>query len=181
MTSPINFDNVTSQELKKFIFYFNNESSLYTSKELARADSSIITALALLKPKYTFMFMQCIDSFYPGLSVHFLMQAQHTMSREHALFLFRISYHIYIHPEKQLLHPMRTRLVKGLLFDVKEKDIFLKSLLLQLKTAISAIHALSLLTRKEKLKIANHIFNQSFEQYFQSSHYNLQTLLNQQH
>lgn len=171
------FGKLSVEEFKKLIPTLGDNLQLYNIKDFTHHTDHLINLLASLKPKYTYVFMQTIDLNYPGLSIHFVMEARHNLSKADALFMYRIAYHIYIHPEKELFMPMRRRLIMELLFnyDVDLNDEVsetyreqLEFSLTGLKKAISDIHSLSFLHEREKRKISNILFNASFEKHYQT-------------
>lgn len=165
-----NLNTLTAKEFKNIIPLISTD--LYSTSDLATYTHDLINLLADLKAKTTYKFMKKVDDLYPGLSFHYIMEARHILSRENALFLYRIAYHMYTQPEKPLFQPMRVRLITGLLFSECSEDSQLsfdmKAHFEALKNSFLSIDTLSglFLEKTEKKMIKNIIFKKSFELYF---------------
>lgn len=165
------FNTLTAEQLKNIIPYITPDK--YITGDLSLNTKIIIKLLSTLSAKTTYKFMKQVDSNYPGLSFHYVMEARHDLTKENALFLFRIAYYMVVYPKKELFQPMRTRLIHGLLFDVSDissdsTHFNLKSHLESIRDTFVSIDNLSssLLDKKDLKKIKSKIFEKSFNLYF---------------
>lgn len=164
MNQIISLSSLTAKELKTLIPQLGK--STYTSADISHNSSHIIKLLASLKTKHTYNFMKTIDTFYHGMSFHYIMETKGKLDREHNLFLYRIAYHVYSHPNNSLFQPMRQKLITNLLFSFGEESDKLSPILEEANNAISSINAISFLTLYDKEDLSNRIFTSSFERYF---------------
>lgn len=169
ITPPLN--TLTAEELKNIIPYITPDK--YTTGDLSSNSHRIVQLLSSLNAKTTYKLMRKIDNQYPGLSFHYVMEARHDLTKQNALFLFRIAYYMVVCPHKELFQPMRTRLIHGLLFDSSDtssdpKHFNLKSHLESIRDTFVSIDNLSssLLDKKDLKKIKSKIFEKSFNLYF---------------
>lgn len=134
----------------------------YQSEELSKNSHHLIFLLSKLNVKHTLDFIKSIDSFYPGMSFHYIMEArQLNKEKEYQLFLFRISYYIFSYPDNDLFSQERKKLIHALLFDEK----FNKTLFSELHTSLQQIENLTALSQSQKSFIKKNINDKFFEQF----------------
>lgn len=168
MTLIIPLESYSANNFKKLLY--NIQPEFYNTAELTKATPHFISILSVLKSKYTYKFIKQIDSLYPGLSFHYVMEAKSINIKENALFLYRLSYFIHTHPslEDSLFQPSRIKLINGLLFGTlsSSTDFSLEDFLNNVSKTILSIKNLSFIEKSEKKYICKMIFDKSFEKYF---------------
>lgn len=133
----------------------------YESAEISKNSHHLISLLAQLKAKHTYKFVKSIDTLYPGMSFHFVMEAKtHQENEAYKLFLFRISYHMFAFPEKDLFSPMRNRLITGLISSSRKDSLFS-----ELKVSLSQIDNLVSLNKNQKKFLKKNINDCFFEHF----------------
>lgn len=159
MLSVKPLSSLNAEDLKKIIPHLSFLK--YDSSEISQHSDYLISLLAQLNAKHTYKFIKTIDDLYPGMSFHYVMEARNQKENEdYQLFLFRITYHLFAFPEKDLFSPMRKRLITGLLFDHTNDSLFT-----ELKTTLIHIENLVSLTKKQKKLIKKNISNSFFEHF----------------
>lgn len=164
MNEIFRLSSLTAKDLKKLIPLL--AKTTYTASDFSNNSFHLIKLLYSLKIKHTCMFMKTIDTLYPGLSFHYILEARKNFNREHSLFLYRIAYHSFSQPEYSLFQAKRRKLINDLVFSVGEEIDCLSPILKEASNAISLIDSLSFFNQKDKKVFCNIILNTSFEKYF---------------
>lgn len=164
-------DAFTALDLKKEIKMSFKD---YKTKDLSTHTHHIINLLSELGKKHTIDFFRTIDSLFPGLSFHFIMEARHTYQNKACeLLLLRVSYFIRAFPEKEIFAPMRKRLIHALLF---ENITAYKEFFNDLKEGVNYIENITSLNSDEKKKLQKSL-HKTFYKKFKNLYY-YDTVLN---
>lgn len=152
-------DAFTALDLKKEIKMSFKD---YKTKDLSTHTHHIINLLSELGKKHTIDFFRTIDSLFPGLSFHFIMEARHTYQNKACeLLLLRVSYFMKAFPEKEIFAPMRKRLMHGLLFDDKSYD----SLFSELHQGLRYLDSITFLKLEEKKLLIKSLHKTFFKKF----------------